>query len=268
MGIAPLDLDVLREQFRASKPFPFVMIDGFLEPDFALEVARSYPSYAEAERLGRTFKAVNEYRKIQITDYDRFPEPVRRLADALGAPKFLEDLSHFTGIPKLLWDDTFAGGGMHLTGPHGLLDVHVDFNLLASAGVYRRLNLLLYLNPDWREEWGGVLELWDRDVKQRCHAIPPILNRCVIFETSDHSFHGVTALKCPEDVTRNSFAVYCYSDRAPPGWEGRSHSTIFRARPHERLKRHLLMPAEQLKHRLGDGVRATKRMIKELIGRK
>jgi Rps23 Pro-64 3,4-dihydroxylase Tpa1-like proline 4-hydroxylase len=267
MAIGRLDRDALRKQFRTAQPFPFVVIDGFLEPEFALEVANAYPSYGQAERLGHTFKAVNEYRKVQITDYDRFPPAVRKLADAMKAPEFLATLSDITGIPDLLWDDTFAGGGMHQTGSHGLLDVHVDFNQLSHNGTYRRLNLLLYLNTEWREEWGGKLELWDRDVKVCHHSVTPALNRCVIFETSDHSFHGVTAVTCPPTASRNSFAIYCYTREAPAGWAGRSHSTIFKARPDEVLKKHVLMPVEQLEQRIGRGVRSAKKLVKKLIGR-
>jgi len=267
MGIAQLDIAALRQRFRAAQPFPFVMIDGFLEPAFALEVARAYPRYEEAEKLGRTFKAVNEYRKIQITDPTHFPAPVRALADAMAEKSFLATLSAISGTKDLLWDRSFAGGGMHQTGNHGLLDVHVDFNQLAATGAYRRLNLLLYLNEVWKPEWGGALELWDRDVKTCCHTIEPVLNRCVIFETSDHSFHGVTAVTCPPDLTRNSFAIYCYTQQAPAGWDGRSHSTVFKARPDQRLKRHILMPAERLGHRFEEGVRRAKRLVKKLIGR-
>jgi hypothetical protein len=266
MLIAPLDRDRLREQFRAAEPFPFVVIDGFLEPGFAAEVAHSYPSYREAEKIGRSFKAVNEFRKTQVTDYQHFPGPVQRLADALAARDFLDSLSYITGIGNLLWDANFVGGGMHQTAASGRLDVHVDFNQL-ETGEYRRLNLLLYLNPTWEDAWGGGLELWGRDVKARCHYITPRLNRCVIFETSDHSFHGVTELRCPRDVSRKSFAIYLYTREAPAGWEGRSHSTVFKARPDEHLKRLLLMPAAGLGERIRRGVQGGKGLIKKVIGR-
>jgi hypothetical protein len=267
MGLAPLDTASLGRAFRDAKPFPFVVIEGFLEPEFALEVARAYPTYGEAAKLGHTFKTVNESKKIQITHYERFPSAVRRLADAMAAPEFLSALSAVSGIRDLIWDDTYAGGGMHQTGSRGLLDVHVDFNLLPGGGAHRRLNLLLYLNENWKPEWGGALELWDRDVKVCAHSIEPKLNRCVIFETSEHSFHGVTAVTCPPEVTRNSFALYFYTREAPAGWDGRSHSTIFKARPDEYMKRHVFMPAEKLEHDILAGVRSAKSRVKKIIGR-
>jgi hypothetical protein len=268
MLVNPLDRAALTARFRAAEPFPFVVIDDFLDRDFALEVARSYPHYKDAVQLGETFVAVNEYRKVQVCDYARFPGPVQRLADALAAPEFREALSAISGIPDLLWDDEYVGGGMHQTAAHGLLDVHVDFNRLARTGNFRRLNLLLYLNPEWSSEWGGALELWDQDVRTCRHTLEPILNRCVIFETSEHSFHGVTRLTCPPAVSRKSFALYFYTREGAPGIAGRSHSTIFKARPDEHLKRNVFMPAEQLARRVVRAVRAGKNSVKRGMGRK
>jgi hypothetical protein len=88
-----------------------------------------------------------------------------------------------------------------------------------------------------------------------------------MFETSEHSFHGVTAVKCPPEITRNSFAIYCYTQQAPSGRDARSHSTIFKARPNELVKRHVLMPAEQLERRIGEGVHVARRLVKRLLGR-
>jgi hypothetical protein len=259
--IRPLDKVALREAFRTAQPFPSVCIDDFLEPGFALEVGRSFPRSSSA--VGRTFDAVNERRKSQIVDPALFPPPVARLAEYCSSQEFRALLSDITGIPNLLWDPTFTGGGMHQTAAHGWLDVHVDFNRLESSGWYRRVNLLLYLNEDWHDEWGGRLELWDRDVRHRTHSIAPVLNRCVIFATSEISFHGVTACTCPPDVVRRSFALYYYTKEPPAGGSARAHSTIFRARPNEHLKRYVLMPAERMQR----AVRGLRWRAKQLAAR-
>lgn len=269
MIIQPLDVERLKREFRSAEPFPHVAIDGFLDPDFAREVAAAYPTFEEAERLGFQFKAVNEYKKIQITESEKFPDPVRRLSEALSEESFRRDLSEISGIDELLWDPSHAGGGMHMTGPHGHLDVHVDFNQLPGQKLVRRLNLLVYLNPAWREEWGGAVEIWDEDVKE-CHgAFPPALNRAVMFATSATSWHGVTAVTCPEGRSRNSFAVYYYTE-AVPAWFQAAHSTIFRARPDEHVKKYLLMPAQRAKDAIRDGkikAREARDGIKKLLGR-
>jgi len=265
--IAPYDRDALRAQFRAATPFPFLAIEQFLEPSFARELAASFPSYDDAVKTGRAFSAVNENRKVQVSDYSVFPEPAKRLADALGEASFLDDLGYITGIPRLHWDPTFAGGGLHETASSGWLDVHVDFNFQEALDMHRRLNILVYLNPVWEQAWGGELELWDVDVKHRQHVFAPTHNRCVLFETSAKSFHGVTAVRCPEGVARKSFAAYYYTREAPAGWDGAKYSTIFKARPEEYMKRHLLIPAQAARQSLREGVSSAKGVVKSLLKR-
>lgn len=239
-----LDADALRNQVRAARPFPYFCLDNFLNPDFAREVVKAYPDYQSACQMGKQFKAVNERGKVQVTDSQLFAPPVKKLNDLLASQEFLDLMSHVMDIPNLLADSQLVGGGIHQTGPRGHLDVHVDFNYIPDRQLHRRLNILIYLNEGWNQKWGGELELWDKDVKIRQEAFLPIFNRCVVFETNDISFHGVTAVTCPTDVARRSFAAYYYTKEAPAHWDGTTHTTVFRSRPNERLKRFLLMPVE------------------------
>lgn len=260
------DRDRLREEYRSAQPFPFFKIDGFLDEAFAHEVAASMPSFEAAQKLGLTFKSVNEKLKLQVTDWHKFPPPVLALHRALSSAEFLADISYITGIPDLLADDKLDGGGMHQTGPGGRLDVHVDFNILEDRGWHRRLNILVYLNPGWQEDWGGRIELWDKDVKKCWHSYAPILNRCVVFETSETSYHGVTPLSAPPGVSRKSFAAYYYTKEPPAHWDGRTHSTVFQARPDEKFKGKVAMPMERLGREVREGWKAMKRAAKRLLG--
>lgn len=262
--IQPLDRAALRERFRTVTPFPNLCIDNFLRPDFAEEIAASFPSYEEALGVGVSHRTVNEAGKVQLTDARTFPEPVARFHEALSNRKFLETLSYIAGIPGLLADEELVGGGMHQMGPCGILDVHVDFNLIKERNLCRQLNILVFLNGNWKEEWGGRLELWDEKVKKCHHSFLPKFNRCVLFETSDKSYHGVTAVSCPQGVSRNSFAAYYYT-AAPLPNNLKFHSTIFRARPGEKLKGALRMPMQNLEKRLSDEVRALKSRVKRLL---
>jgi 2OG-Fe(II) oxygenase superfamily len=266
--IKPLNLEALKQQWTSARPYPHVIIDDFLEPGAAEGIARSYPTFDQALKDGFAFNFVNEQRKVQITDRKKFSEPVRQLEAAISSSAFLADLEAITGVPRLVADEQLAGGGMHLTGSGGRLDVHVDFNLIEDRKLFRRLNILIYLNPVWKEEWGGHIELWDRDVRtchQRCI---PALNRCLIFETSDISYHGVAPVAAPEGMVRHSFAAYYYTREAPPHWDGQSHSTIFRARPNEKLRQFVSMPAERLRRRIEGKVNRSKEIVKALFGRK
>ena len=250
--VSPLDIDGLRTQWQTAEPFPHFKIDGFLDDDFAREVADAYPTFGEATSQGRMFNFVNEQRKVQICDADRFPTPVRRLADAVSSPEFRAALTAITGV---------------VTGPRGRLDVHVDFNYVEDKQWHRRLNLLLYLNPVWQEEWGGHVELWSKGVRQLHHSFRPVLNRCVVFETSEISFHGVSPVTCPEHIARKSFAAYYYTREAPAGYTGENHSTVFRARPEELVRQYFLMPAEKLQRRLRDESRRARRLVGRVLKR-
>jgi Rps23 Pro-64 3,4-dihydroxylase Tpa1-like proline 4-hydroxylase len=238
--IRDISRDLLREQVRTASPFPNVIIDEFLHPDFAREVLRSWPSYEQAAKMGKEFRSINERRKVQVTDSSHFPQPLKELNEALASPAFIEDISWIFGIDDLLADPELDGGGLHQTGPRGRLDVHIDFNYMEARRLHRRLNILIYFNDGWAPEWGGQLELWNRDVSQCVHSLDPIFNRCVIFETSEISYHGVTEVTCPQDAVRRSFAGYYYTEAAPDHWTGNSHSTIFKARPEESLKSGLM----------------------------
>ena len=265
--INPLSLDTLRDRYRSAKPFPYIVIENFLEPSVAKELSTVYPTFEQAKSQGFAFNFVNEQRKVQITDPAKFPDPVRRLNQAISAPKFLADLEYVTGIPRLMADEQLSGGGMHLTGSGGRLDVHVDFNVIEDRKLFRRLNILLYLNPVWKPEWGGHIELWDKDVKVCHESCEPQLNRCLIFETSDHSYHGVRPITAPPEMVRQSFAAYYYTTEAPPDWKGTSHSTIFRARPDEKFRGLVSMPAEKLRRGIKARVDRSKKFVKSLIGR-
>lgn len=258
------DRDELKKRLRAARPFPFVVIDGFLDEPTARKIAASYPSFDRALSHGFSFDFVNERRKVQVTDSSKFPEPVKLLEEATSSPAFIRDLEYITGIPKLLADRELVGGGMHLTAGGGRLDVHVDFNFEERRRFHRRLNLLVYLNADWDPTWGGELELWDPDVTKCQHRFDLRLGRCVLFETSEISYHGVQPVRCPPGMARQSFAAYYYTREAPEGWDGATHSTIFRARPEEKIRRYLLMPMERFRR---ETVPAVKREVKVRLKR-
>lgn len=265
--IHPIDIQAVRKQYLNARPFPHFKIDNFLDNDFVREVAAAYPTYESARGMGKEFDAINEKLKVQVSDSSKFLPPVKALSDALSSSEFLGIMESITGVPKLLADPDLDGGGMHLTNTSGRLDVHVDFNFHEKQNAYRRLNILVYLNPVWEESWGGNIELWDASVTKCQHSFSPILNRCVVFETNDISFHGVTPLKCPSGYVRKSFAAYYYTKEAPAGWEGKKHSTIFKARPTESLRAIVLAPAESMARRVNSGVGRIKRGVSKLFGR-
>ena len=245
--INAIEPEELKTQFAAGNPHRYFVIENFLDAPFAQGCLDEYPSFEEAQKIGREFRAVNERLKVQICDPRKFGPSVLRLHETLGSAEFLSLISEITAIPGLLADPTLAGAGIHQTGSGGHLDVHVDFNRLQNPPYFRRLNILIFLNKGWHPEWGGNFELWDKDVKQVQQIFEPLFNRCVLFETTNESFHGVSAVRCPPGETRKSFAAYYYTAEPPSHYRGVDHSTIFRPRPDEYFKGKVLMPLEQTK---------------------
>jgi Rps23 Pro-64 3,4-dihydroxylase Tpa1-like proline 4-hydroxylase len=258
--IAQLKNDIVK-----SEPFPHVCIDNFLREDFANEVFGAFPAFEEAQKMGREFKKVNEKKKIQITNSALFPPAIKKLNDLFASQEFIDTFAELFKIPNLIADPDLNGGGIHETNSGGHLDVHVDFNFLKDKQWHRRMNLLLYFNKDWKEEYGGYFDIWDKDVK-KCHgAFAPSFNRLCGFATSEISFHGVTPLTCPPDIMRKSFAVYYYTKEAPDHWSGQHHTTIFKPRPDEWVKGSILMPYEAAKQNTRLTINSIKNSIKSIF---
>ena len=167
----------------------------------------------------------------------------RELLYQMNSSTFLRFLETLTGIPHLIPDPHFVGGGMHQSVRGGRLAIHADFNRHPEWQLDRRLNLLLYLNTDWDETWGGQLELWDQRMTACAKAIAPVFNRMVIFSTTRTAYHGHPhPLACPEGVSRKSLALYYYSNGGPAGEPSKRHSTLYRMRPSDGFVRRYLSP--------------------------
>lgn len=259
------DFSGLKARCQNAPSFPHFYLDNFLEEAFANEVHQSFPSYSDAEKLGKGFNAVNEKKKIQIADSKKFPPAIYKLHELLASKEFVDKVSELMGIKDLIADPTMMGGGIHETNSGGHLDVHVDFNYHEELGLHRRVNLLVYFNKDWPEEFGGYLDLWDKEVKNCLGSYAPIFNRVAGFETNEISWHGVTPITCPTDRLRKSFAVYYYTKEAPLGWDGVVHSTIFKARPSEYFKGNIAMPAEKFAKKTRGLIDSVKQVVKKIL---
>jgi hypothetical protein len=214
------------EQYRRALPFPHVVIDDFLPEEVLDRVLAEFPGPD-----GIRWKLYTDQGHTQKLATDR-PELMgpftRHLFNEFNSSVMVEFLERLTGIDGLVPDPHLAGGGLHQIEPGGFLHVHADFNVYERLRLDRRLNLLVYLNREWREEYGGHLELWTRDMGRCAHRILPVFNRMVVFSTSDISFHGhPTPLACPPERTRQSLAVYYYSNGRPAEEISEAHSTLY-----------------------------------------
>ncbi len=217
------------EEYQSVEPFPHIVIDDFLPPAPLAEALRLFPAPRALRWLD--YDEATE-RKLAFPVAEALPRPMREVLHFLNTAPVLRFLETLTGITGLIPDPYFKGGGLHQIEPGGFLDVHADFNWYEKLKLDRRLNLLLYLNQDWQEEFGGHLELWDREMKACVKRVLPVFNRCVIFSTTSTSYHGhPLPLTCPKGRTRQSIATYYYTNGRPAEEEQGSHSTLFQARP-------------------------------------
>lgn len=202
------------EEYKANKPYPHIYFDDFLPVDVAEAALRDFPEPKEAD--WRAYKDVNQHKKLAFDAVEKLPQSIRDVLYFLNTRPMLKFLETLTGIQSVLPDPHYVGGGLHQIRPGGLLEVHADFSYHHGLRLDRRINVLIYLNKDWKEEYGGHFELWDREVKRAERKILPIFNRCAIFSTTSVSFHGhPEPLACPPDRNRKSIATYYYSNGRP-----------------------------------------------------
>lgn len=196
-----------------NDPFPNTYFDNFFNKEALKSVLAEFPELGDKNDI--KFSNPNEVKLASRGEY-RFGENTLQLVHFLNSQPFLEFLSNLTGIPNLLPDPYFEGGGFHQIKPGGYLKIHADFNKHRLTGLDRRLNVLVYLNEDWDESYGGHFELWDTEMKGCVKKVLPIFNRMAMFSTTDFSYHGhPDPLTCPPDRSRRSLALYYYTNGRP-----------------------------------------------------
>ena len=216
----------LHAEYAEARPFPHIAIDGLFDPDWLERVLADFPQ--PGEDSWRRFDNPKE-KKAGFDYRTRIGEDLRGFLYYLNSAPMLEFLESLTGIEGLIPDPYFGGAGPHQSLSGGFLKIHADFNWHPKLQLDRRVNMLIYLNQDWREEYGGHLELWNREVTRCEQKILPIFNRTAIFNTTDFSFHGhPTPLSCPETMSRKSVSMYYYTNGRPEEERSTPHDTVFK----------------------------------------
>ncbi|MES2376136.1 MAG: 2OG-Fe(II) oxygenase [Bacteroidota bacterium] len=217
-----------QQEYLNAKPFPSIVIDDFFNEDMLDQVLADFPDLSKKDDI-ITYDNKNE-KKLAAKGERHFSDNTKGFVHYLNSQPMLEFLQELTGIKEtLIADPYFEGGGYHEIKPGGLLKVHADFNKHQFMMLDRRINLLVYLNKDWEESYGGHFELWDTDMKKAERKVLPIFNRVAIFSTTDFSYHGhPDPLTCPPDRSRKSIALYYYSNGRPKSEvSAQPHSTLF-----------------------------------------
>ncbi|HEV2593835.1 MAG TPA: 2OG-Fe(II) oxygenase [Sphingomicrobium sp.] len=204
------------------------MIDDFIDRRVLEAVLTNFPSSEDKQFFDRD----QERLKFQYQPHETSSGLIRNLFAELNGQAFISFLEELTGLPGLIPDPHLEGGGLHETKRGGHLGIHADFNVHDRLKVERKLNLLIYLNEDWEDDYGGQLELWDQQMKECVVRVKPVFGRAVIFNTALDSFHGhPDPLNCPPNRSRRSIATYYYQAPEEGVMALPQRTTNFRARP-------------------------------------
>jgi len=214
----------MRRAFASARPFPHLVLDRFLSPEAARAAGRSFiPPHAPHEASAAVPWCVYDNpleRKLTCSDAACFPQPLRRVLDAVTNASFVTLLRRITGVQDLQHDPHLHGAGLHFYPTGGGLGAHLDYSVHPITGKRRCLNLIVFLTERWEEGWGGNLHLYASDDEESgvrepaAQVIAPRFNRAVLFEASDTSWHAVQGpIACPLGAGRQSIAVYYTSAR-------------------------------------------------------
>ena len=217
-----------------TEPFKYVVIDDFLSPRLAKDAMTSFPPLSDPSWEHSNDRGIEvKSRTTWKSEFD-IPEHIIDVVRIANSSIFLQAMSELFDIPKLMPDPYFSGGGLNVSEKNGHLDVHVDGNYHDASGLNRRMNLLIYLNPNWEESWGGEFGIYSEDSSTLVRSVPPIFNRCVIFDSHDKSFHGLpNPINFPNDDPRRSIILYYYTKEKRPGEQivvDEPHSALWRSK--------------------------------------
>ena len=227
----------LKQEYASARPFPHIVLDNFFNSEVLNRVTDVFPDLSKSNGTNE-FSNKAEIKLASGRGDEQQPEKIKELLRFMNSTKVIDFVQELTSIEeKLVPDPHFIGGGMHEIKRGGLLKIHADFSKHSETYLDRRVNLLIYLNKDWEAEYGGELQLWDKEMKEN-KKILPLFNRVVIFNTTDYTYHGhPDKLNCPGDKSRKSLALYYYSNGRPKEElreTQEEHNTIFVKRPGEK----------------------------------
>ena len=197
--------------FGKNVPFDYCVIDNFFDKEIALKLESEIPAYDSD--IWHVYDNPVEIKKT-CNNWNVFPKLTYQVMNYLNSSEFVSILS--TGIfndKELFSDIGLNGGGWHIHSQSGKLNPHLDYSIHPKLGLERKFNLIIYLNSNWKNDYGGNLGFWDNNANNEPGEIvvssEPKFNRAILFDTSQNSWHGLSgALKCPKNQFRKSLAVY------------------------------------------------------------
>ena len=197
----------LAEQYSNAQPCKYLVMENFFTQEIANDLFEHFPSIQD---LNVKRKSLNED-KSEDYHFERWHPSFAKIREAVSSKEWYDQLTRITGIKGLHTTTDALGSGVHQGKNGSYVDIHIDVNMNPKLGLWRRINLLVYLNRDWKPEYGGDLELWNKEMTECVVKVPPIFNTAVIFYTDDNSPHGYRKINIPEGESRKSFYTYFYT---------------------------------------------------------
>jgi Rps23 Pro-64 3,4-dihydroxylase Tpa1-like proline 4-hydroxylase len=223
------DKDKLRKEFLSnSLNTRFLEIDGLLPEHLAMDIYKNFPKMDQMRLISSFREEKYTFKQLNLT-----PGILEDITFAIQSPKVISLIEQITGLADQLPDPSLYAGGLSLMAKNNFLNPHIDNSHDADRKYYRTLNLLYYVTPDWKSEYGGNLELWDNKV-QNAQIVPSLFNRLVIMETNLNSWHSVNPVVF--DGNRCCVSNYYFSEHSPESKEY-FHVTSFSARPNQKIRR-------------------------------
>tara|TARA_B110000967_G_C18689774_1_gene462360 strand:+ start:97 stop:879 length:783 start_codon:yes stop_codon:yes gene_type:complete len=192
-----------------NDPFPYFFIDNFLPTEMAKKAEQEFNNSPNLNNAGN-----ERYQKTKLVfnKYEEMPPTIKDIVKIFYSKNFLKVLENKFNLKNLEPDWTLQGGGMHQSFNGGFLKVHSDFIYKRKSKQRRVLNLLLYLNSNWKKEWNGSIELWDKEMNNLKFSAEPLINNALVFRTDKDSNHGFPEpITCPSNESRTSIALYYYT---------------------------------------------------------
>jgi Rps23 Pro-64 3,4-dihydroxylase Tpa1-like proline 4-hydroxylase len=204
------NVDQLQSTFLNAEPFEHISIQNFLNEEYAEQLYNAFPKDIES---GKWHKYNNPLEvKYAFDNMNLMPRCIKKLFYLLSTKDIAGKVRELSNIQDLEHDPFLHGAGLHIHPRNGLLNMHLDYEKHPFMNKERRLNMILYLSKDWKEEWHGDTQLWDKDMQQCIKSSKVRFNTAIIFKTNEISWHGLPEpIKCPEGVFRQSFAYYYVS---------------------------------------------------------
>ena len=204
------NVEELQQKFLGAEPFDNIIIPDFFNSEFAEALFQQYPTDVEN---GQWYKYNNPLEiKYAYDDVKNLPLVLKDAFYLLSTKEVTEKINRLSGIDNLEYDPYLHGAGLHAHPTNGRLHMHLDYEKHPYLDKERRLNVIVYLSKDWKEEWNGETQLWDNEMKKCVVKSPVKFNTAFIFKTNNISWHGLPEpITCPEGVLRKSLAYYYIS---------------------------------------------------------